>query len=147
MSVMRASIQEIYNNFKSLLLNDTVFFALLLVLMSVTSFGLGRLSATHPEAQYSSGAAQIVAAEPQKLQSQAQEAEKAAGSVSDVQQTSDEPQQLGDPQYVASKNGTKYHLLWCSGAKTIKEENKIYFKSKEEAEGAGYTPAANCKGI
>jgi hypothetical protein len=48
---------------------------------------------------------------------------------------------------VASKNGTKYHFLWCPGASTIKEENKIYFTSKEEAEKAGYKPAVNCKGL
>ena len=50
-------------------------------------------------------------------------------------------------QYVASKSGSKYHLPWCPGAKQMKEENKIFFNSKEEAEAAGYTPAANCKGI
>lgn len=50
-------------------------------------------------------------------------------------------------QYVASKSGSKYHLPWCPGAKQIKESNKIYFDSKEAAEKAGYTPAANCKGI
>jgi methylphosphotriester-DNA--protein-cysteine methyltransferase len=49
--------------------------------------------------------------------------------------------------YVASKNGTKYHLPWCGSAKQIKEENKVWFATKEEAEAAGYTPAANCKGI
>jgi hypothetical protein len=49
--------------------------------------------------------------------------------------------------YVASKNGTKYHYVWCSGAATIKEENKIYFSTAEEAQKAGYTPAANCKGL
>jgi len=48
---------------------------------------------------------------------------------------------------VASKNGTKYHYVWCSGAATIKEENKIYFSTIEEARQAGYTPAANCKGL
>jgi hypothetical protein len=49
--------------------------------------------------------------------------------------------------YVASKNGTKYHLPWCGSAKQIKEENKIWFSTKAEAEAAGYTPASNCKGI
>lgn len=48
---------------------------------------------------------------------------------------------------VVSKNGTKYHYLWCPGASTIKEENKVYFATKEEAEKAGYGPAANCKGL
>lgn len=46
---------------------------------------------------------------------------------------------------VASKRGTKYHLLSCPGAKTITKSNKIYFDSPTEAEAAGYTRAANCK--
>lgn len=49
--------------------------------------------------------------------------------------------------YVASKNGSVYHLPWCSGAQRISEKNKIFFNSKEEAERAGYRPAGNCKGI
>ncbi|MFH1170833.1 MAG: hypothetical protein V1704_04715 [Candidatus Vogelbacteria bacterium] len=48
---------------------------------------------------------------------------------------------------VGSKNGTKYHYPWCSGAQRIKEENKIWFASKEEATAKGYTPAANCPGL
>lgn len=50
-------------------------------------------------------------------------------------------------KYVASKNGKSYHLPWCSGARNIKEENKIWFNSKEEAERAGYAPAGNCPGL
>jgi deoxyribonuclease-1 len=46
---------------------------------------------------------------------------------------------------VASKNGTKYHLVNCSGAKSIKEENKIWFASEADAQAAGYTRAGNCK--
>lgn len=48
---------------------------------------------------------------------------------------------------VASKNGTKYHYPWCAGAKQISEKNKISFSSIEAARAAGYTPAANCKGL
>jgi len=50
-------------------------------------------------------------------------------------------------EYVASKSGTKYHFPWCAGARSIKEDNKVWFASKEEAELAGYEPAANCKGL
>src|SRR3989338_3692479 len=50
-------------------------------------------------------------------------------------------------QVVASKSGSKYHLPWCSGAQAIKEENKVWFASREAAEAAGYEPAANCKGL
>lgn len=48
-------------------------------------------------------------------------------------------------QVIASKNGSRYHYLHCSGAKQIKEENRITFASPAEAESAGYTLAANCK--
>lgn len=50
-------------------------------------------------------------------------------------------------KYVASKKGTKYHLPTCSGAKSMSPENKIWFTTKEEAEAAGFGPAANCKGL
>ena len=48
---------------------------------------------------------------------------------------------------VASKNGTKYYLTTCNGANRIKEENKIYFTSVQEAQENGYEPAANCPGL
>ena len=50
-------------------------------------------------------------------------------------------------EVVASKSGTKYHLPTCSGAKSIKPENLITFATIAEAKAAGYTPAANCKGL
>jgi len=48
---------------------------------------------------------------------------------------------------VASKKGSKYHFPWCSGAQSMKESNKTWFDSEEEARRAGYTPAKNCKGL
>ncbi len=48
---------------------------------------------------------------------------------------------------VASKNGSKYHFPWCSGAQRIADENLLTFNSIKEAQTAGYTPAANCKGL
>ena len=47
-------------------------------------------------------------------------------------------------KYVASKNGKLYYSLNCSGAKRIKEENKIFFASKDEAEKSGYSLATSC---
>lgn len=49
--------------------------------------------------------------------------------------------------YVASKNGTKYYLPTCGTAKRIKEENRVWFATKAEAEASGYAPAANCPGL
>jgi hypothetical protein len=50
-------------------------------------------------------------------------------------------------KYVGARTGTKYYLPSCSGANRIKEENKVWFATAEEAESRGYTPAANCEGI
>jgi hypothetical protein len=49
--------------------------------------------------------------------------------------------------YVASKSGTKYYLPTCSGVARIKEANKVWYATKEDAESAGLAPAANCPGL
>ncbi|TES96103.1 hypothetical protein E3J85_01335 [Patescibacteria group bacterium] len=48
-------------------------------------------------------------------------------------------------KYVASKSGGKYHLLDCRYAKKMKEENKIWYGSKEEAEADGKDSCGVCK--
>jgi len=46
---------------------------------------------------------------------------------------------------VASKNGTKYYFLHCSGIGRIKEENKIYFSTENEAKNENYEIASGCE--
>jgi hypothetical protein len=126
------SIRHLLEKLKSFLVDDAVFYSLLLVLVAVASFGLGRLSVFQksPENQ-SSGAISalpIAAANPTP--------------VATVPTTSEQTGEV-----VASKSGTKYHLPTCSGAKRIKPENLISFASPAAAEAAGYTPAANCPGL
>jgi|SRR3989344_4496085 len=48
---------------------------------------------------------------------------------------------------VGSKNGTKYYYPTCFGVARIKEENKVWFNSIDEAKKAGYTKASNCAGL
>lgn len=47
--------------------------------------------------------------------------------------------------YVASKNGKLYYSIGCGNSSRIKEENKIYFKTKEDAEKSGYILSSSCK--
>ncbi len=47
-------------------------------------------------------------------------------------------------KFVASKNGTKYYPIGCKSASRIKDENKVYFLTVEEAEGANLTPSSTC---
>lgn len=103
-----------------------VILVIIIILVALISFGLGRLS---------------------KI-----EERKMPIIIENQQQTTKQPttinqNQLAGAGFVASKNGTKYHYPWCPGAATIKEENKIFFASAEEARQAGYTPASNCKGL
>ena len=52
--------------------------------------------------------------------------------------------QSRNKSYVASKNGTKYYPINCSATNRIKEENRIYFVDKDGAEGAGYSATTAC---
>lgn len=58
-----------------------------------------------------------------------------------------EPPHTTVGKYVASKNGTKYYLATCSGAKRIKDENKVWFASVEDAKASGRTLSSTCKGM
>lgn len=105
---------------------EDIFIAVVILFVGLISFALGRISAL----EEGKGSFEVL-----YLENTPTEAIESSGFLEREQ------------KYVASKSGTKYHLLSCAGAQSIKEENKIYFSTKEEAERAGYSPAANCKGI
>lgn len=123
------SIRELAQKIKQFLMfppTDLIIVAII-ILVGIASFGLGRLSASSKEKT------------PVTIVNSAQTA-----SMSD---SIDVQPQQGGGGVVASKNGTKYHFPWCSGAQRIAEQNLITFTSIEDARKAGYTPAANCKGL
>lgn len=128
------SIQDLIEKIKLLLVDDGLFTVLLMIMVGVAGFGLGRQSV-----------------EPLSMVSDrvSERQPSSSGLYETSREFKVENRQLASStiKYVASKNSDKYHLPWCSGAQRIAEENLIYFTSKEEAEMAGYTPAANCKGI
>ena len=113
------------NNIKRFLADDTIYFSLLIILVAVTSYGLGKHAVNDPVAV---SAAPVI-------------------TFSTTTSGSEIANQNGETQVVASKNGSKYHYVWCPGANQMKEENKVYFDSIEAAQVAGYTPAANCAGL
>ena len=51
---------------------------------------------------------------------------------------------LREFSYVASSRGKYYYPIDCNLANNLKEENKIYFKTKEEAEDKGYIYNTKC---
>ncbi len=46
--------------------------------------------------------------------------------------------------YIGSRSSNKFHHESCPSAERIKEVNRIYFSSKENALSHGYVPAGNC---
>jgi hypothetical protein len=58
--------------------------------------------------------------------------------------TSAAPKDTTSGSFVASKNGTKYYPVACSSAKRIKDANKVFFQTADEAHAEGYTLASGC---
>ena len=134
------SIKDISEKIKGIavgLERKEIYTLAIIILVGFSSFGLGRLSAIEDSRQpirieYPEGSPEAVSVSP---------------AVKNSSQFASVVSSQSSGTVVASKNGTKYHLPWCSGAQRISEANKITFSSKAEAEKAGYTPASNCKGL
>lgn len=59
-----------------------------------------------------------------------------------------QPSTTADPTaivYVASKSGKTFHLPSCPSAKNIKPENRVEYKTRDEAIAAGLSPCKKCK--
>ena len=126
------SIRGFIEKIKGVADNKDVIVVLIIVFVATASFGLGRLS------KLDEGKEAI------RIEQSAALVNFDKGSALNV---NTEKPAIVSGKYVGSKSSDKYHFPWCSGAQRIKEENKIYFDSKEEAESSGYTPASNCKGL
>ena len=53
-------------------------------------------------------------------------------------------QKKSTAHFFASKNGSVYYPLDCSSGDRIKEENRTYFLTEEEAKSAGYKKSSRC---
>ena len=135
------SLQDIFNRIKpqqieTVQLNESgevehfplfrkLFLSFTIILVALLSFGIGRLSVTGNR-------------EPIRIEYDSQISNQTAQTASVVNA-------IGKNSVVASKNGIRYHYPYCTGAKQIKEENRIIFATPAIAEAAGFTLASNCK--
>lgn len=109
-----AQIKGIYNI-------DKFFLGALIVLLSLSSFSLGRLSKIfddRPEFSFQNLPG---------LETNTLNPVVSTGTI------------------VATKGGKKYYFVWCKAVVNLKEQNKIYFNSEDDAKRAGKTLANNCK--
>ncbi|MFA6000062.1 MAG: Ada metal-binding domain-containing protein [Candidatus Paceibacterota bacterium] len=106
---------------------------IIVILVGLGSFGLGRLSKNTPS-------------EGLKIEYRDQRG-NAVGALDTIEykpQFKTNDTNVEGKNFFASSRGTKYYPLGCSAGKTIKQENRIYFNTAEEAEKAGYTLSTSC---
>lgn len=117
------SINDFMNKIKGKIGIDsmTIVCFCIIVLVSLGSFGLGRLSMT-------------------KIDNVDQLNVKEEG-INISKNEGDTKEKL----YVASKNGKLYYSLGCAGAKRISPKNEVWFASSIDAEKSGYTLSTSCK--
>lgn len=128
---------EYYSKVKKFLQENRndLYTAVIIFLVGISSFGLGRLSVLWPKKEPIEFINNQLSVTNETKQSLGRE----TGGAAIISSTKG--------KYAASKSGTAYHYPWCPGAQKIKEENKIWFQTKEEAESKGYKPARNCEGL
>jgi hypothetical protein len=112
---------------------------IIVILVGLGSFELGRLSKEN-------GSSGIQIEYPDQNNDQPATV-VSAGSYSDISENtapSSLNQNISGKNYFASSRGSKYYTLGCSAGKTIKQENRVYFTTADEAEKAGYSLSAAC---
>lgn len=124
---MITKIKDFFNTKKGIDLASGI----LLILAMIISFLLGRLSKEAKNA--------II------IEPSVQKSSQINPSNYTIDNATKIAKEQGIGSIVASKRGSKYYFVWCSGAKTLSEANKIYFDSENSAQSAGYTLATNCK--
>ncbi|MFA6256920.1 MAG: hypothetical protein WCT29_01270 [Candidatus Paceibacterota bacterium] len=115
-----------------------ILIVLIVILVGLGSFELGRLSKIG-----NSGGIKIEYP-PEMVQANA-----ISTTASNPHTTVDKMQISGtqsqEKSFFASSRGKKYYPANCSAGDSIKESNRVWFDSREEAESAGYELSASCQ--
>ena len=114
--------------------NKELYLAAIIILVATISFGLGRLSKIREE-KTPITIENVAVATSTEIIANTTNSQRATLTVD------------ANKIFVASRNGKKYYYAWCDSSQKIKESNKVWFSTKDEAEKSGYQPAANCKGL
>lgn len=110
---------------------------LIIILVGLGSFGLGRLSKNNEaglKIDYNDQKANII-----------DTIDKNHNTYKNSNYKQENMNKNNSGNFFASTRGSKYYSVSCSAGKTIKLSNRIYFNTKEEAEKAGYELSSSCR--
>ena len=115
-----------------------IMIVIIVILVGLGSFELGRLS---KEGNGSGGV---------KIEYMEDVSNQQAGNVISAMESSSLLQNIEiansvGKNFFASNRGTKYYSIGCSAGKTIKQENRVYFATSEDAQRAGYELSSSCR--
>lgn len=151
-------IKSIFEKLK--LYQNEIFLVMVIMFVGLISFGLGRLSAENKTTELNIKSTLLNTADLNKIVTDNSIKNKTVSNVQSpsVSKESSQPVVEGiDPdvaamalpaqKIVGNKDSKVYHYENCAGALKMKEENKVYFGSIQEAKSAGFRPAGNCPGL
>jgi len=126
-----------------------IFTVVIVILVGLSSFGLGRLSkgaqndglkVNYPSQSMNNQAGLVVSTFSDSITPQTNTISPKSNNagIPPVSNSVSKP-------FFASSRGSKYYPKTCSAGKSIKQANRVYFDTKSEAEKAGYTMSASCK--
>lgn len=134
-------LTELLNKIKTIPdISRDIFVILVVLLVSLGGFGLGRLSALEEKKH---DELRIVG---QKTLDGGVLSVKEGGISDPASKLPTQESMLIKGVFVGSRSGKVYYLPSCAGVKRIHDENKVWFSSKEDAEAKGYRPSTSCKG-
>jgi len=122
-----------------------ILIVIIIILVGLGSFELGRLSKEnsssgvkieYPNQDESQSASVILSTQADLSQN---------SLITNTTKTSATTSNSTKKTFFASSKGSKYYTISCSAGKTIKQENRIYFATGEEAQKAGYTLSSSCQ--
>lgn len=115
---------------------ETFWHALILILIGWSAYNIGLIQSRRGTLPAQSGSLF-------QIRESAVSQSPAAGQGSEVPKKGID---RSDLRVVVSKasSGKKYHHTWCASALRIKESNRLWFPSAEDAAAAGYSLAGNC---
>jgi hypothetical protein len=132
-------IKQIFKNDQG----KDIMIIIIVILMCLSSFGLGRLSKSTQNNEikviYPDQTANVLYANQENISSK----NNINAYNTSLKSNNIAPNSTGK-SFFASNRGHKYYPLGCSAGKTIKQENRVYFSTSLEAEKAGYELSSSC---